>query len=413
MSDPIDVALADIDANLSKCAVSTESLRTAAIQLNHGAFTYAGNFRTPGEALWEVFGLGRSLTDIIASMTFDAQMTVTDAYLAKQFSGQQIKTIEWVVGDIKIEAVPVGDLAILTSPLNSGEVRPGHLVMSTHWDVSIDNAPPQRRESWLEFRIDMKSAWPSMRLVPARALIFTDSTGEVSDPIKLIPYGKSMRFDARRELARQVTALASELRIPIPSLSSLPLPLSLRPLTSFARGALHFAFKIDGISRRRAPYIISQRRLPEPYDVFIRLKVELITQQLASIVGEIEGASLQEPRFAGGNFWFTVAISRTEHKCIAEARINAWIDYQASVISRGNNRLMFEANQRSWRASWEIDWCFHKCDEASDEIRKTLKEQINLYKKKSVTLGDFSQVARQSYGWMDPFGVNIQMESKS
>lgn len=410
MSDSIDAALNLIDNGLRSCAARAQRLRPGAGALATDSTTYRGLFADEGGPLWGIFSSCYEVGDIALAMTHDAQLAVTDGYLRRALQLQSISNLVWEGGNLRFKAVPVSHAEIDAFP-GSG-FRHSHAVLRVLWDVSINETPPERLQTLLEFRFDIRGQWPKVGFVISRFVSFRDSSGKEADLLGRVPYGKSARVNARREIARQLDRSFQDMRFELPAMTSIPLELKLIPLTSIARGVVQLVFKIEGLPTRRAPYALSSYRPQEPEDMHIRIKSDVLLQKLNEALHDIPGASLQNARFDGRLFRFTIHVYRKERECIAEARIHAWIDYYARVLATGKTALTFQATQLNWHAKWEIDWCFHKCDEASDKIRDTLRSTIPTYASKSVAIGNLSSVANRARGWMDAFGLNIVLETK-
>jgi hypothetical protein len=410
MLDPMDAALGEIADGLDKCARQVVKLNSLAKPFAADSRTHCQYFSGENDLLWRLFGSVKDVADMCVAMTHDAQVTVSESYLRRLLASQTISPIEWTAAELRFTAKPVAGATVNSLPGRS--YRPGHAAMVIHWEVSANGAAPERLTSFLEFRLDTRSLWPKIALVPARWIRFYDTSGKERDALSQVPYGKGSRVQARRDIARQMNIACRDAAFEVPMLSSIPLPLHLLPLASTANGAVILTFKVAGLPLRRAPYALSGQRPVNPEDLHLRIKSDILIQKLAESVRGIPGASLQNARFDGRVFRFTVHIYRKEHECIAEARINAWVNYYAQVLSSGKTMLTFDAHQVNWSARWEIDWCFHKCDEASDEIRRTLESTIPTYAHQSVPIGQFSSIARRARGWMDAFGLNIMLETK-
>ncbi|MDO8770865.1 MAG: hypothetical protein Q7K57_19585 [Burkholderiaceae bacterium] len=410
MLHPIDVALGDVNAQLAKCTGQVVGLTSLAKSFAVDSRTYCQYFSAENDLLWRLFGGVKEIADAGITMTHDVQATISEDYLRRALQGQAIAPVEWTAADLTFTAKPVGGATVNTLPGHS--YRQGHAALVISWEISANGAPPERLTSFLEFRLDVRSAWPKVALVPARWVKFYDPSGKEKDALSQVPYGKGSRVQARLNIARQMGGACRDAAFEVPIISSIPLPLNLVPIASIANGAVILAFKVGGLPLRRAPYALSSQRPTRPEDLHLRIKSEVLIEKLAESIRGIPGASLEGARFDGRVFRFTVHIYRKEHECIAEARIHAWINYYAQIRSSGNTMLTFEAYQLNWSARWEIDWCFHKCDEASDEIRKTLENTIPTYAHQSVPIGQFSSMARRARGWMDAFGLNIMLETK-
>ena len=410
MSDPIDQVLDEISQHLSACESAATKARLISKVYLEEASEFLGRFAAPDGPLAELFALDSEIIAVLTTMTFDVQVTIAEGYLTKSLSKQALPKIAWSDGDLSFLALPVGAPTIMLGG-KPGVNRPNFPVLRSLWGVSIGNGAVERREAYLEFKLKLRGHGEQVKIVPSRSIRFSDNNGRSVDLLSAVPFGKGLRLQVRREIRKQVNDAVAGLDIKFPT-SDVPLPLQLIPLTSFAHGALFLVYKLGDLPKRRASYALSQFIPYAKNDLYLRIKSDVIIRQLGTVVSQIEGASIENPRFSGNRFLFTVKINRTERQCIAKAKIRAWIEYITYIEKRGQATLGFLARQNGWQASWEIDWCFHKCGEASDLIRKTLHTEIPKYKEQRAMLGDFSTIAREAGGWTDAFGLNITLESK-
>lgn len=411
MADAIDNALTQIGKTLATCEAECKKLTQSAQILHKSSVSLLGMFVVRGEALSAIFTRSLSIAESAIGMTYDLEIGLTDENLTKRLGTFQLTPIIWQDGDNSFQAVPKGALRVVSS-LPGVVVRDGHSLIESLWSIRLNNGTSLEYHAVIEFRLSLHLARPKVRLSSARALQFYGAKWESASPIAMIPFAGKRRLKARQTIEEKIQTELGKVELAFPSIDTPQLRLNATPLASFARGALLIFCKLDGLPLRRAPYAIARIPNRPGFDLFVRIKSDVLVQQLSTVVKAIDNsASVVDARYAGGAFRFTVSVYRKQHECIAEARIWASINFLAYVQSRGRTELMFDASQESWSARWEIDWCFHKCGEASRRIDSELRATISQHKRKTVSLSNFSSIARNVSGWMDPFGLNIQMEA--
>lgn len=409
MSDPIDVALDAIADALDKCASNGVDLISLGQTFANDSGQYRRFFISEGELLWVMFGGVKDVTDIALSMTHDVQVTLSENYLHQALTDQAVEPIEWSAENFNFKATPVARQNILTNPGPS--YRKGHAALVIEWKIEVNGITTERLISFLEFRLDIHSAWPKLTLIPSRWLRFYDATGVERDALNQVPYSNGSRAKARLDISHQMSIACRDFSFQVSILSQIPLPMHLEPLASFAGDAAVLVFKVNGLPLRRAPYELSAQSPVNPENVHLRIKSNVLVDKLVESIRQIPDANLHDARFDGRYFRFTVHIYKKERECIAEARIHAWVDYYAQIRTSGKTILNFEAQQLGWKAKWEVDWCFHRCDEANDKIKSTLENTIPTYSQRTVPIGQFSSFAHRTRGWMDAFGLNIMLEA--
>ena len=409
--DPIDIALQEVDRNLSACEAKAKILIAGSSALLTSVSETQSLIVAEGNALWRIYDVASKVLTMAVQMSFDAQLAIGAAFVTKKLKNTVLEPITWSSGDYRFTATPISPPAVVTNNRLPAP-RPNSCHMATDWLVSVNDGAPRKFRLLAEFQIDTRTDWPRLKLVISRGVVFSDEVRVPADPLAMLPVKDQVRNRARLEINDHVVKHVESLNLPTPDLSAIPTPLNAVPLAAWPLGSLMLFLKLRDLPQRRAPYALLSSIPRSPFDVALRVKAEMLIANLASVVSGIEGASIGNPRYAGGTFWLTVSIYRKEHQCIAEARIWANIEYSVRIETRGNTRLFFIANQRSWRARWEIDWCFHKCDEASAEIEKTLREQIAQHTYKEILLANLSSIATRASGSMDNFGLTISWEAK-
>lgn len=407
--DPIEQAISQAGAALTSITSRAHQVRNNAAAMLASSQVLLEAFSGSAGVLAKIYSMAGAAVEISAPRAFDIQISLAARTLDLLLASQEVQNFEWKDGEFSVKGEPVGSPHIM---LARAEARPSTLLIIQRWQVALNGGQSESFETRQEIAFDLRAGWPKAQAFTTRRVLITDLNGADINPFQRLPVAGGVRARAWSEISSATKSSLGSVAFEIPSPSELALGTSSLPLSILVKHNLTALLKVRSIPQRRAAYLVSLTIPYGFYDVGFRIKSEFLATRIRHIVEGIQGASLQNVRHYRHALLFDVHIFRREKECIAEARV--WVDasFAGEVISKGPTRLAFLVYWRRWEAHWEVDWCFHKCDEASDEIRRTIEDQLNQYSRRETSLLDLSGQARSSTGWIDDFGLLLMWESK-